>query len=113
MPAHNPTPKLVTDHPDQIAGYDYGSDRAARSPLTLAELERLKEVVSLTEDDQRALREAADILAEQADDMVTAYRASLGRLPWAAPYSGHPDGTPNPEYGAASRPRFDRWIIDA
>jgi hypothetical protein len=113
MSVHNPTPKLVTDHPEQIPGYDYGSPQAARSPLTLADLERLKEVVSLTEDDQRVLREAAGILAEQADDMVTAYRAGLGRLPWMAPYSHHPDGTPNPEYGTASKPRFDRWIIDA
>jgi hypothetical protein len=30
-----------------------------------------------------------------------------------APYSQHPDGSPNPEYGAATKPRFDRWIIDA
>jgi hypothetical protein len=45
--------------------------------------------------------------------MVSAYRARLGELPWMAPYSQHPDGTPNPEYGAASKPRFDRWIIDA
>ena len=60
-----------------------------------------------------ALAEAADILADQADDMVTAYRARLGQLSWMAPYSGHPDGSPNPEYGAASKPRFDRWIIDA
>ena len=113
MSGHNPTPKLVINHPEQIPGYDYGTDRAARSPLTLADLERLKEVVGLTDDDQQALREAADILADQADEMVTAYRVGLGRLPWMAPYSNHPDGTPNPEYGAASRPRFDRWIIDA
>jgi protoglobin len=33
--------------------------------------------------------------------------ALAGRL------SGHPDGTRNPEYGAATKPRFDRWIIDA
>jgi hypothetical protein len=57
--------------------------------------------------------EAAEILADQADDMVTAYRARLRQQPWLAAYSGHPDGTPNPEYGAATKPRFDRWIIDA
>jgi hypothetical protein len=113
MPEHNPTPDLVTKHPEEIPGYDFGNDRAARSPLTLEDLDRLREVVWLTEDDQQALREAAEILADQADDMVSAYRARLGQLPWMAPYSNHPDGTPNPEYGAASKPRFDRWIIDA
>jgi hypothetical protein len=113
MPDHNPTPELVTDHPEQIDGYDYGTDRAAASPLTLEDLGRLKEVVWLTDEDELALRQAAAILADQADDMVSAYRARLGELPWVAPYSNHPDGTPNPEYGAASKPRFDRWIIDA
>jgi hypothetical protein len=113
MPDHNPTPEVVVDHPEQISGYDYGTERAAVSPLTLEDLERLKAVVWLTDDDQAALRDAAEILADQADDMVTAYRARLGELPWMIPYSNHPDGTPNPEYGAASKPRFDRWIIDA
>lgn len=113
MSGHHPTPQLVTQQPELIPGYDYGTDRAATSPLSLTDLERLKAVTGLTADDEAALREAADILADQADDMVTAYRAQLGELAWMAPYSGHPDGTPNPEYGAATKPRFDRWIIDA
>ena len=45
------------------------------SPLSLQDLERLKEAVWLTPEDERALREAAEILADQADDMVTAWRA--------------------------------------
>src|SRR5512142_3023733 len=102
MPGHNPTPELVTRHPERIQGYDYGTERAAASPLTLEDLERLKEVVGLTEEDQHALREAAEILADQADDMVSAYRGRLGQLPWLVPYSNHPDGTPNPDYRAAS-----------
>jgi hypothetical protein len=113
MPEHHSTPDVVISHPEQIPGYDYGSDRVTGSPLTLVDLDRLKAVVGLTEEDQAALTEAAGILADQADDMVTAYRARLGELSWMAPYSGHPDGSPNPEYGAASKPRFDRWIIDA
>ena len=113
MPDHNPTPKLVIERPEEIDGYDYGTDQAAISPLTLEDLARLKAVVSLTKDDEAALRDAAEILADQAEDMVTAYRARLGELPFMIPYSNHPDSTPNPEYGAASKPRFDRWIIDA
>jgi hypothetical protein len=96
-----------------IAGYTYGTDEAVESLLSLEDLERLKAVVWLTPEDEEALRDAAEILAGQADDMVTAWRARLGGLPFMRPYSGHPDGTPNPEYGAASKPRFDRFIIDA
>jgi hypothetical protein len=110
---HNPTPELIIEHPEQIPGYDYGTSRAARSPLSLTDLKRLKEAVWLTDEDEEALGEAAAILAGQADDMVSFYRARLGEQPWLAPYSGHPDGTPNPEYGEATKPRFDRWIIDA
>jgi hypothetical protein len=110
---HTPTPKLVTEHAEAIPGYTYGTAEAAASPLTMQDLERLKAVVGLTEEDQEALAEVAGILADQADDMVTAYRRRLGELPFMRPYSGHPDGRSNPEYGAASKPRFDRFIIDA
>ncbi len=113
MSEHTPTPGLVTEHAEQIPGYTYGTAQAARSPLTLEDLERLKAVVGLTADDERILVEAAQVLADQADDMVTAYRKRLGELPFMRAYSGHPDGSPNPEYGAASKPRFDRFIIDA
>ena len=113
MAQHTPTPPVVIDHPDRIHGYTYGTGEAATSPLTMEDLNRLRDVVALSADDEAALREAARILADQADDMVTAYRAQLGRLPWLAGYTGHPDGTPNPAYSAASKPRFDRWIIDA
>jgi hypothetical protein len=113
MTEHTPTPELVLDHPERIPGYDYGTNRAPSSPLTLEDLERLKEAVWLTAEDEQALRDAAEVLSDQADDMVSAYRTRLGQQPWLAGYSGHPDGTPNPDYGAATKPRFERWIIDA
>jgi hypothetical protein len=113
MTEHAPTPDAVLHHPEWIHGYTYATDEAARSPLTLEELRRLKEAVWLTPDDEQALRAAAWILADRADDMVTAWRARLAEQPWLAGYSGHPDGSRNPRYGAATKPRFDRWIIDA
>jgi hypothetical protein len=113
MTDHTPTPDVVLRHPEQIRGYTYGTSQAAESPLTLEDLARLREAAWLTSDDEAALRDAADILVDQTDDMVTAWRARLGQQPWLAGYSGHPDGTPNPEYGAAPKPRFERWIIDA
>jgi hypothetical protein len=113
MSDHTPTPEPVVEHPERILGYTYGTAQAATSPLTLQDLEHLKAVVWLTPEDEEALREAGEILADQADDMVTAWRTRLGDLPFMRAYSGHPDGTPNPEYGAATKPRFDRFIIDA
>jgi hypothetical protein len=87
----------VIESPESIPGYDYGTAAAARSPLTLTDLERLRAAASFTADDEAALREAAPILAGQTDEMVTAWRARLREQPWLAGYSGHPDGTPNPE----------------
>ncbi|WP_285779170.1 protoglobin domain-containing protein [Microtetraspora sp. NBRC 13810] len=113
MSDHTPTPKLVTEQAESIPGYTYGTAEAATSPLTMEDLERLKAVVGLTRKDEDALVEAAGVLVDQADDMVTAYRQRLEELPFMRPYFGHPDGQPNPEYGAASKPRFDRFIIDA
>jgi len=77
MSDHTPTSEAVIEHPERIPGYTYGTDGAATSPLSLQDLERLKEAVWLTLEDKQALREAAEILADQADDMVTAWRARL------------------------------------
>jgi hypothetical protein len=90
MSDHTPTSEAVIEHPEHIPGYTYGTQEAATSPLSLQDLQRLKEAVWLTPEDEQALREAAEILVGQADD-----------------------GTPNPGYGAATKPRFDRFIIDA
>jgi|SRR5579884_623723 len=107
------TSRDVLEHPDRIPGYSYGTALAARSPLTLDELDRVKQAVGLTTDDEHALRMAADVLAKYADEMVTGWRALLAEYPHLACYSAHPDGRTNPEYSAASKPRFVRWILDA
>lgn len=103
----------IEHHPERIPGYSYGTSDAAKSPLTLDDLVELKIAVGLTDADAPALRAAGEVLAPQADAMVTAWRSELAKHPFLARYLAHPDGTPNPEYYAASQPRFDRWIIDA
>jgi hypothetical protein len=100
-------------HPETIAGSTYGTDRAARSPLTMDDLARLEAAAGLTDDDDRYLRMAGDVLADQAADMVDTWRGMLAGHPHLAVYSAHPDGTPNTDYSAASHPRFARWVIDA
>jgi hypothetical protein len=98
--------------PGQIAGYDYGSPKLDASPVTLEELERLRETVGLTTDDERYLHLAAEVLVPQAEAIVDAWRQIAAGLPYLAVYSARPDGQPNPAYGAASKPRFIRWITD-
>jgi len=50
-----------------IPGYSYGTTAVPRSPLDLDELEQLKQVVSLQEDDLAALRRSRTILADQVE----------------------------------------------
>ncbi|MBJ7340525.1 protoglobin domain-containing protein [Mycolicibacterium sp.] len=111
--SQHPTPDDVLRHPERIPGYSYGTDGAGPSPLTLADLMELKAAVGLTDADEAALRAAGEVLAPRAVDMVAAWRGQVGQHPFLARYSAHPDGRPNPEYGAASTLRFDRWVIDA
>lgn len=97
---------------EQIDGYTYGTEDAAHSPLTLADLDRLKATVNLTEADERYLRMAGDVLADQAHEMVDTWRELIGSHGFLAHYSAKPDDEPNPEYSEASEPRFAQWVID-
>jgi hypothetical protein len=99
--------------PGPIAGYDYDSPNLDASPVTVDELSRLRETVGLTTEDERYLRLAAEVLVPQAEAIVDAWRQIAASRPYLAVYSARPDGQPNPAYGAASKPRFIRWITDA
>lgn len=99
-------------HPEHIGGYTYGTAEVARSPLTLEDLDRLKTAVDLTEEDERYLHMAGEVLADQADEMVSTWRQKLAAQPFLACYSTKLDGSPYPEYAEASGPRIARWVID-
>lgn len=93
-----------------IAGYDYGS--AARSPVSLEELRELEQAAGLTEDDRRYLLLAGEVLSDQAEAMVDAWRARMGAQEQIAKSFYGPDGKPDERYKAAIKPRFVQWVID-
>jgi hypothetical protein len=103
------TPRLVAD---LIPGYDYATQRAARSPITVAELELLKQSAGFTAEDERWLRVAGEVLADQAKQLVEKWRGIIGEQPHLARYSLRPDGQKDPRYGEASGLRFQQWILD-
>jgi hypothetical protein len=45
-----------------VPGYTYGTGEVARSPLTLEDLDLLKRTVMFTDEDERYLRVAGDVL---------------------------------------------------
>src|SRR5437870_3263775 len=96
----------------KIAGYTYGTDAVPRSPVSLADLEPIKQATGFGPDDERWLHRAGDVLADQAEALVDHWRGILSAQPHLAAYSAGLDGRPNPAYGAASKPRFVQWVHD-
>jgi len=108
---------LVSDFPkmkvaEQIPGYTYGTDAVARSPITLDELERLKQSVGWTEEDERYRRLAGEVLTDQTEALVQHWRAVIADHPHLALYSLSPDGEPIPHYSRDSGLRFRQWVLD-
>jgi len=96
--------------PDQIEGYTFG--RATHSPVTLEELDLLERTMQWSDEDERYLKLAREVLANQAEAMVDAWRGVIASQPHLARYSAFPDGRSNAAYSAASKPRFIRWVTD-
>lgn len=53
-----------------IPGYTYGSSSATRSPLTVKDLENLKKAVLFTDEDEKYLRMAGQVLADQIENVL-------------------------------------------
>jgi hypothetical protein len=96
-----------------IPGYDYGAASIAHSSATLDDLQRLKLSVGFTAEDERYLRMAGDVLADQIEQIVQHWRAGIiAGIPHLARHSRSLDGSPLPDYLARSNRRFEQWILD-
>ena len=96
----------------EIAGYTYGTPDVARSPVSLEELEQLKQTVTLSDEDVGHLRLAGDVLEDQTDAVIDAWRGVIGKTPHLAHYFVAPDGAPDDQYKASVKERFKQWVID-
>jgi hypothetical protein len=103
------TTKLVAK---EIPGYNYGTADVAKSPITPQELEQLKRSSGFTEEDERWLRRAGDILDSRTEALVNQWRAVISAHPHLARYSLRPDGQKDPHYSEASGLRFQQWVLD-
>ncbi len=102
--------KKVTEH---IPGYSYGTLEVASSPVSMMELNDLKISVGFTEEDQRYLRLAGEVLADQTKQIVDHWRNGIiASIPNLARHSRTREGNAIPEYLANSNLRFQQWILD-
>ena len=98
---------------EQIPGYSYGGAVVGASPVTLRELEELKISAGFTEGDERYLRLAGGVLADQTEKIVHHWRSGIiASIPSLARHSRTPEGNAIPEYLAKSNLRFEQWILD-
>ena len=102
--------KKVAEH---IHGYTYGSAEIDISPVSIRELQELKISVGFTEDDQRYLILAGEVLADQTKQIVKHWRSGIiASIPNLARHSRTPEGDAIPDYLAKSNLRFQQWILD-
>lgn len=95
-----------------IPGYDYGTPRVSRSAVTLEDLRQLEQAADFTEEDRQALRRAGEVLFDQAEQLVDAWRARIAAQPELARWFFDPQGKPDEEYKAAVKRRFVQWVRD-
>jgi len=96
----------------QIAGYTFGTDEAAKSPITDQEFELLKETVTFTDGDVRYLRMAGEVLEDQIDDLLDVWFDFMSSRPHLAHYFSGPDEEMDLNYVSAVRLRYGQWIRD-
>lgn len=98
---------------EEIHGYVYGTAAVETSPVSLQELEDLKITVGFTCDDERYLRLAGEVLADQTKEIVDHWRGRIiANIPNLARHSRGLEGQAIPEYSAQSGLRFEQWILD-
>ncbi len=102
----------MTEQDSGMVGYTYGQQQVAPSPVTLEELKALRASVMFSEDDERALRMAGDVLADQVEDVLDVWYGFVAEHPHLVAYFSTPDGEPIQRYLDRVRPRFAQWILD-
>ena len=97
---------------DEIPGYSYGAPDTARSPLGVGELVLLKETVLFTEEDERYLRMAGEVLREQTEDVLDVWYDFVASHQHLVRYFSDAQGNADQEYLGRVRERFEQWILD-
>jgi hypothetical protein len=98
---------------EPFPGHSCGTGKVARSPVSVRELDDLKNRARFTEEDQRYLRVAGEMLADRTKQIVDHWRNGIiASIPNLARHSRTPEKNATPEYLANSNLRFQQWILD-
>jgi IS1 family transposase len=95
-----------------IPGYTFAAPEVARSPVTADDVELLKATLLWSDDDDRYLRMAGDVLRDQVDDVLELWYGYVASHPHLVHYFADRDGQPIAEYLERVRARFAQWVRD-
>ena len=96
----------------RIPGYTYGTPEVAQSPVGPEAFAKIKQAVMFTDEDERYLRMAGEVLADQVDDILDLWYGFVGSHDFLVHYFAGPDGQPDSRYLEEVRRRFGQWIRD-
>ncbi len=98
---------------ESVPGYTFGSADLPRSPVSLEDLDLLKQTLLFTEEDTAHLNLAGEVLADQIEDVLDVWYGYVGANPHLIYYfTNKADGQPDMEYLGRVRQRFAQWIRD-
>ncbi len=96
---------------ENIKGYDYGQAGVAQSPVSVQDLDLLKQTVLWSDEDEKHLRMAGEVLQDQTDAVTDLWYDYVGGNAHLLHYFTK-DGQPNMDYLTAVKARFGQWILD-
>lgn len=96
----------------EIPGYTFGEQSVPEAPIDMDEFEHLKQSVMFSEEDDRHLRMAGEVLDGQIDDILDVWYGFVGDNDFLLYYFTDGSGNPNEEYLDRVRDRFGQWIRD-
>lgn len=96
---------------ESIKGYEYGKATLEQSPVTMQDLALLKKTLLWSDDDDRYLKMAGEVLKDQINDVLDLWYGYVGGNEHLVHYFTK-NGEPNMDYLAAVRARFGQWILD-
>lgn len=94
---------------ETIPGYAYG--QVSQSPLSMEDLDKLKQTVLFSDEDRNYLRMAGDVLKDQTNEILDLWYGFVGQHPHLVQYFAK-DGQPDANYLSRVRQRFGQWIAD-
>ena len=98
--------------PQSIPGYTFATPDVARSPVTGEEVNLLKATLLWSDEDDRYLRMAGEVLADQVDDVLELWYGYVGSHEHLVHYFADGDGAPIGPYLERVRARFAQWVRD-